>query len=241
MADLALDLIVVSWNSAGWVLYLAEQLRACAGWRRLLVVDNASEPNERRALERFLPERAELLSLPLNLGVAGAWNEAYRRSDASLLALLNTDLRFHNPRALHEATAKFAADPSLGVLAIADNEPPAWYQEGRIVSGALAPAGVAVECDCVTGAAYCFRRELGPFDETFSPAYCEETDHCLRARERGYRVVQCGLGVEHLSGGLLRTRFEEPARAGLFEIQQRRLKAKWAGRWPPAAALSGGS
>jgi GT2 family glycosyltransferase len=30
---------------------------------------------------------------------------------------------------------------------------------------------------------------LGGFDETFRPAYYEETDYCMRLWQRGYRVV----------------------------------------------------
>lgn len=228
----AMDVVVLCWNTAGWVLFLVEQLHHCSGWKRLVVVDNHSHANERRALRQFLRGEARLLELEMNLGVAGAWNEGLRHTTAPLVALLNTDLRIERLDCLVRAAERFAAEPRLGILSIADNEPPAWFRNGRIVRGSLTAPEHPVACDCVTGAAYVFRRELGGFDETFTPAYCEETDHCLRAREKGYRVVQCGLGIHHLSGGTLRSRFSDPETDALSQLLQQRLAAKWRGRWP---------
>ena len=49
------------------------------------------------------------------------------------------------------------------------------------------------EADYISGAAIMIRadlwRELGGFDETFAPAYCEDTDLAFRVRKAGYRVM----------------------------------------------------
>jgi N-acetylglucosaminyl-diphospho-decaprenol L-rhamnosyltransferase len=54
------------------------------------------------------------------------------------------------------------------------------------------PRGGPQEAEWATGAAMLLRREiadeLGPWDESFF-LYSEETEYCLRARDRGYKVV----------------------------------------------------
>ena len=47
--------------------------------------------------------------------------------------------------------------------------------------------------DYVTGAAYAVRRtlfkELNGLDMDYFPAYFEETDLCVRARKKGYKIL----------------------------------------------------
>jgi|GEM_PF-879284 polysaccharide pyruvyl transferase CsaB len=61
------------------------------------------------------------------------------------------------------------------------------------------------EVDYISGAAVMVRRtlweEIGGFDETFSPAYYEDTDLAFEARKRGYKVVlQPKSAVIHFEG-----------------------------------------
>ena len=61
------------------------------------------------------------------------------------------------------------------------------------------------ETDYVSGAALMVRRslwqELGGFDETFAPAYYEDTDLCFSARQAGYKVLyQPASSVVHYEG-----------------------------------------
>ncbi|MDA0631375.1 MAG: glycosyltransferase, partial [Proteobacteria bacterium] len=61
------------------------------------------------------------------------------------------------------------------------------------------------ETDYVSGAALLIRRSLwqalGGFDETFAPAYYEDTDLCFRARAQGYKVLyQPASSVVHYEG-----------------------------------------
>ena len=61
------------------------------------------------------------------------------------------------------------------------------------------------EVDYVSGCAMAIRREiwqqLGGFDTRYRPAYCEDTDFCLRAREAGQAVlVQPQSRILHLEG-----------------------------------------
>jgi GT2 family glycosyltransferase len=65
-----------------------------------------------------------------------------------------------------------------------------------------------LDADYVTGALVVLHRamfeQLGGYDELFSPAYFEEADLCLRARQAGWRVVSClpARAIHHERGGL---------------------------------------
>jgi len=49
------------------------------------------------------------------------------------------------------------------------------------------------EVDWVSGAAFLIRKEvikkIGYLDEIYNPAYYEETDYCLRAKNTGYKIL----------------------------------------------------
>ena len=60
--------------------------------------------------------------------------------------------------------------------------------------------------DYVSGAAFFFCKEfwekLGGFDKQFTPAYYEDTDICVRAKSKGYKVVYChDSEIIHAEGG----------------------------------------
>jgi len=60
--------------------------------------------------------------------------------------------------------------------------------------------------DYVSGAALFFKKEiwikLGGFDKQFTPAYYEDTDICVRAKSKGYKVVYChDSEIIHAEGG----------------------------------------
>ena len=60
------------------------------------------------------------------------------------------------------------------------------------------------DVDYISGAAIMIRHdlwnELGGFDETFAPAYCEDSDLAFSVRKKGYRVVYQPLSVVVSSG-----------------------------------------
>jgi len=61
------------------------------------------------------------------------------------------------------------------------------------------------QCDSVSGCGLAIRRQLwqqlGGFDRRYCPAYCEDTDLCLRVREAGLSVwVQPASRILHLEG-----------------------------------------
>lgn len=93
---------------------------------------------------------------------------------------------------LQEAGARFAPDGTARMIGLNDDPSLPRFSRDRDV-------------DYCSGACLMVARDdfaaLGGFDERFAPAYCEDSDLCLRLREQGKRVVYCASAevVHHLS------------------------------------------
>jgi glycosyltransferase involved in cell wall biosynthesis len=134
----------------------------------VLVVDNGS-PEQR-------PLRARVHRFEENRGVATAWNKGIELARAPVVAVLNSDCRVEPgwDEALYEAatTGRRIGFP---------------YTDHCDGLGFRQPdqGGTAGWCFMLTRALY---REIGPFDELFSPAYLEDTDYWHRAWELGIEL-----------------------------------------------------
>jgi GT2 family glycosyltransferase len=170
----------------------------------VIMVDNASTDGTGILLERT--RGAKVLRNDENLGFLKAVNQGLGEAAGTHVLLLNNDALLF-PGALAAALATLESAGNIGAVG------------GRIVlpDGRLQEAGSIVwndgsclgygrgghpddpaflyrrDVDYCSGAFLLVRRglivELGGFDETFRPAYYEETDLCLRLRESGHRVV----------------------------------------------------
>jgi glycosyltransferase involved in cell wall biosynthesis len=134
----------------------------------VIVVDNGS-PHAR-------PFPAEVVRYDTNRGVAVAWNAGIARAAAPVIAVVNSDCLVEPgwDEALFDATTdgRRIAFP---------------YTDHADGLGFRCPdqAGTAGWCFMLTADLY---REIGPFDEQFSPAYCEDTDYWHRAWELGVEL-----------------------------------------------------
>jgi GT2 family glycosyltransferase len=134
----------------------------------VIAVDNGS-PHQRSL-------RATVHRFDENRGVATAWNTGIQMARAPVIAVLNSDCLVEPgwDEALHEAatTGRRIAFP---------------YTDHGDGLGFRQPdqAGTAGWCFALSADAY---REIGPFDERFNPAYCEDTDYWHRAWELGIEL-----------------------------------------------------
>jgi GT2 family glycosyltransferase len=169
-----------------------------------IIVDNASSDQTGTLLDRIVG--AKVIRNGDNVGFLKAVNQGLREAAGDHVLLLNNDALLF-PGALSTAVRTLESKADIGAVG------------GRIVmlDGRLQEAGCIIwndgsirqygRDDYPNAPAYLFRRdvdycsgafllvrrdlflELGGFDETFAPAYYEETDLCMRLRQRGYRVV----------------------------------------------------
>lgn len=214
--------VVVNHHGPGLLARCLASLDAQGGGRgRILVVDNASPPEElRAALGRFPGVR--VLRNPKNLGFAVAANRGLRLAladKARMVLVLNNDV-FLPPGCLDDLAAFLEATPEAGAcqpLLVYDSRPEATQSAG-------CGAGLTGRCwdleagrpadtlgrsiryvPGVSAAAALYRAEAldrtGLFDETFG-MYFEDVDLSLRLRRTGYSL-HCvpGIRARHVSRG----------------------------------------
>ncbi len=208
--------VVVTYNSRAHFPRLKAALEAQTHPYRLIVVDNASRPDQ-RPLSTDMPAGAQIEQMDANTGFAAGNNRAVERFDMPLVALLNPDA-FPEPDWLARLVAAARAHPdaaAFGSTQIAADDPTRFDGLGDCYHVAGIPwrggYGWPVSAGAQGGdafspcaAAALYRRdvwaELGGFDERFF-CYCEDVDLGFRIRLAGHRVVQVADAVVHHVGG----------------------------------------
>ncbi len=176
-----------------------------------LLVDNGSWEPETKAVLRRLAADAQCRVLPYTgtFNWSAINNEAVRRSQGELLLFLNNDVESRQPGWL-AAMIEHALRKEIGAVGGRLLYPNGMVQHAGVMlhpealarhpfrflpAGAPGYFGMAKlirNCTAVTGACMMVRRELfeelGGFDESL-PLVFNDIDFCLRALERGYRIV----------------------------------------------------
>jgi GT2 family glycosyltransferase len=212
MTTLRVTAVVVAYESGPELLDCVRALLE-SRYRSLdvLVVDNGSRDPEPARSCAASSKRVELIRSDRNLGFAGAVNLAMKCSllrarISPIHALVNPDC---SPARewLGPLVAALAARDGVAIVGCRLYE-----ADGRTLQHAgatIANNGLTEhlgrgciddrahrerrDVDYVTGALCAFRTDtwsrIGPLHEGYFPAYFEEVEFCVRARERGLRVV----------------------------------------------------
>lgn len=200
-----ISILLVLFNKAEYTYQCLETIIANADVPyEIIIIDNASSDKTSKLLERI--ENATIIKNDDNVGFLKACNQGAQYVRGQWLLLLNNDtqilpgllstllnttnsinkcgavggkLIFPNGT-LQEAGSIIWQDGScLGYGRGEDPEKPeySYLKEVDYCSGA-----------CLMVDASLFK-ELGGFDETYAPAYYEETDLCMQIRQAGYKVI----------------------------------------------------
>lgn len=243
------SVIIVTYNSVAHIdaclAALAQQQQAELA--EIIVVDQASTDDTTTLIRTRHPE-VKLLIQAENWGFAGGVNRGVQAAQGDMLALLNPDA-VPRPNWLHELTIPLR-DQTVGVTSSK-----VLAQKGRIQSvGGLLQMPVMLpqyrgegeedtgqydisnDVWSAHGAAMAFRREiwitLGGFDESFYPAYLEESDFCERVRGAGYRVVTAPQAVvEHVEASTT------GKYSALFFFYFLRNRLRYVTKWLPWSVL----
>ncbi len=209
----------------------------------VIVADDASS-DATQQLGRQLPW-LRIWRSEQNHGFLDTCNGAAELARGELLLLLNNDTLVGD-HALDRLAESFQRHPDAGVVGAAfwgvDGLP---QEVGGIIwaSGQVwnhgrgfppeqwFALGYERQCDTVSGCGLAIRtqlwQQLGGFDRRYCPAYCEDTDLCLRVREAGHSVwVQPAARILHLEGLSHSRRTDQ----GLKQHQVRnlqQLKERW--------------
>jgi GT2 family glycosyltransferase/glycosyltransferase involved in cell wall biosynthesis len=184
---------------------------------RLVIVNDASDETTTRYLREFIKSHPAtvLLENPINVGFLHSANrglELHLRDAAQcavIKLLLNSDT-IVAPQWLEAFSHVFHVDERVGLATPLSNNaenltvtmPQGFtiYTMARMVQS----LGTDTFCDVTTAIGFCMAmrssvlREVGLFDEAFSPGYGEESDLHFRVLYRGYRsVVVAGCYIYH--------------------------------------------
>jgi GT2 family glycosyltransferase/glycosyltransferase involved in cell wall biosynthesis len=186
----------------------------------VIVVDDASpDPALRETMTRLARDgRITLLTNAENLGFPGAANRGIRLHPDRDVVLLNSDTEVFGDWLSQLRNAADSANDIATVTPLCERDSITEYSRNAESAGPLASAaeinriaqkanlGKVIEIPVGVGFCLYIKREclneIGELDETtFGKGYGEESDLCLRARQRGWRhVAATGLLVSHRGG-----------------------------------------
>ncbi|OPY02521.1 MAG: N-acetylglucosaminyl-diphospho-decaprenol L-rhamnosyltransferase [Syntrophorhabdus sp. PtaB.Bin184] len=226
-ADLTLSIVIITKDTRELLEGLLDSIKKDAPLaslgREIIVIDNASTDGTEEFVRDACPH-ARYIRNDRNAGFAVAVNQGAKTSAGRYVLLLNSDTRLIEGE-VAKMVAAAESIPDLGLMG-----PQLVYEDlslqrsvaavpglagemlpgsGRIPRGTSAGnAEPARDVESLIGAAIMIRKnafdDLHGFDERFF-FFLEETDFCLRARRKGYRVVFFpGAKVIHLQGRTVR-------------------------------------
>jgi len=168
----------------------------------LIVVDDGSPDSAAPVLERIEALDARLIRSPRNLGIAHALNRGIEAAladgaDYVLTVDQDTDLPPEYVQRCLDTFAAANAVTRLGIVCVdaVNGRPslPTWYSpEGLGLVPEAIQTGFLISRECL--------QETGLLDERLF-IDCVDTEYCLRARDRGFRIaVASGTDVRHALG-----------------------------------------
>lgn len=194
-----------------------ESVVAFSAWPRfrLTLLDDASDAWTQARLDEFASRAhacdVRVLRNEAALGFVQNANRGFSESKSDLVVLLNSDTLV-TPGWLARLAQVALADPQVAAVMPMSNQasfhslavPMGWnvFQYAAALATRAGPACF----DAVTASGFCLllRRtaldDVGFFDTAFGLGYGEESDWCMRARSRGWKVVAAPRAFVHHRG-----------------------------------------
>lgn len=232
------SVIIVTYNSASSIDACLKSVYSQEGVQKeVLVIDNAST-DETITVVRNSQLNPALIENRENVGFGRACNQGSAVSKGSFIYFLNPDAELVGPSALARLCEALSRNKKWGMAgsrvesASGEWKPPAtMYPDESHVRKDF--SGLPGQIAWIVGASMIIRREvyaeLGGFDPEFF-LYSEETDFCLRLRQRGYKIGMVEeASVRHIGG--VSERGRDP-----YEVWLRRsegLHLFWQKHYPP--------
>jgi O-antigen biosynthesis protein len=244
------SVLIAVWNQAAFTFACLENLRAVIADLdcEVLILDNASTDDS--SLLWAATKGVRITRNSTNQGFLLAMNQLAREARGDHLLLLNNDATLE-PGALHHALESIARKPGIGAVGARVIHPDGKLQEAGCTiwrDGTCRGYGRGFPADdprvmdwkytdYVSGVFLLTPRDtfiaLGGFDESFAPAYYEDTDYCARLWQRGLSVV-CDprIVVHHFEFGSAGTEESALAQQHLNRDRFVRLHQVWLSRQP---------
>lgn len=207
-----IDVIVPVYNALDQVKDCINSLLEHANARvKIIIINDGSGQHVKDWLNKKIAKKSNctVIHNPKNIGYLKSVNIGLSKSSADLVILQNSDTIVFDGF-YDDVEATFEVDKKIGIVNAVSN----WANWTRIPF----PEGHTMQTlhkyvrsrfhqqieDIGSASGFCFaiRREvlddIGHLDTAFDPGYWEETDYCLKAISKGWRVVaNLGLYVYH--------------------------------------------
>lgn len=203
----SVSVIVLVWNGEAYIQSCLDALLAQTySPLEVIVVDNHSSDNSRELVRQF-GSQVRLIESDYNRGFAGGNNLGIAQASGEIVILLNQDA-IVQPGWAEAIVSTFASDVQIGIVGCKSLYPESlqiqhaggWLREpdafafhtgqGETDEGQYE---TLTDPTYVTGAAFAVHRrvieQIGGLDSRFYPAFYEEIDYCVQARNVGFRVV----------------------------------------------------
>lgn len=209
------DIITVVHNQFHHTRRFLQSLSKTSRTHKLFLWDNHSDPPTSSLLKKQPFE--VLVRSEENLGFITPNNSLYQRGDSEYVVLLNNDTVL-SPGWLEAMIGYLQGNSRVGVVG---------YQGGFLNENFVGTGVGSGETDYVCGWAMCFRRrDAGKnlFDDRLKFAYGEDSDFCLRMREKGLSCHSLSLRyVTHVGSATAR----KTGCRVTFESNHLYLREKW--------------
>ena len=169
---------------------------ACKPAYEVILLDNGSA----QALDTsHLPFELSHFHLKENLGTPGGWNACFSHARADFVYCLSNDNVVHDSEMFEKLLLDFQRYKKVGAAAPMTNYVATQLQ--KCAGPELLPKKIfsVSKLDNVScmWSKECWQ-ECGGFDEAYFPGNYEDTDFCMKAREKGYQLLIDGnVWVEH--------------------------------------------
>jgi len=206
----------------------------------IIVVNDGSDQHVTEYLEKFNEKFSnyKVINNETNLGFVKTCNRGFKAADGEIIVLLNNDT-IVTPGYIEKIIKCFDSDKAIGAASpISSNSAffaiplPSGYDifemstMVEVLSEERYPEAITPEGFCL-----CIRKkvvdEIGYFDEIFGIGYCEESDYCMRVKDRGYRTVCIdSLYIFHKRMGTFGSRKSE-----LYKKNRKIFNRRWLKRY----------
>jgi N-acetylglucosaminyl-diphospho-decaprenol L-rhamnosyltransferase len=191
-----ISLVIPVYNQLHYTEQCLDAIRRCTDSHcEIIVVDNGSTDDTSTYLSS---QKVTVITNPVNLGCAKAWNQGVRASRGAVVGILNNDIVV-TPGWLRELL-RFMNRTGHGIVSPAAREGRLDYDLDRYALDFVRACGRATR-DEIYGACMIIRRavfdQIGLFDEGFAYGGCEDIDFLWRTQKAGFSVGMTGSVLIH--------------------------------------------
>jgi GT2 family glycosyltransferase len=237
------SIIVLAWNRWPLTKRLLESIARFTDLRNVLVtvVDNGSSDETANEISKYPWVR--VIRHPQNLGFVRGNNAALRETGEDDVVLLNNDIEILHDGWLERLQQCAYADSRVGIvgcrLLLGDGRllhAGTWIRaddcRGEQIGSHEPDLGQYADDRSVEGIVFACAflkrevlRDAGLLSEEYE-SYFEDTDYCLRAARKGYRVVCCGsVTMRHDEHGS--TESDDSFRLAVYERSRAIFRSRW--------------